>query len=176
MMVTVSGPRVALGPMAGHPFEAFTEYTTVRKRFGFTRRRSLWGRLFRDGAGRERLEYWGTRLHARSGPLMIGIADNVAGKVYAIDGQGRVRNEASYSPMPVTSELEPPPDAEEAEIEGLTCFRMVVPGNVEEAWISLELQHSMLERGHEGDAAFTWRLFDVKLIEPDPHLFKVPPS
>ncbi|HSB15300.1 MAG TPA: hypothetical protein VLE22_12645 [Bryobacteraceae bacterium] len=171
-MSNVYGPRLVTPPVSGHPFCASTEAASEKKTWLGLRRKIFTGVIARDGQGRLRTEFG-----VRGQPLVIGIVDPVSLKAYALDPRRETFFELpECPPQPVLPALQKPPGAETQRIEGLECFRRVIPELIEEAWISSELQHVVLERAVDGGVRFTWRMYDIRLGEPDPALFRIPPT
>ncbi len=78
--------------------------------------------------------------------------------------------------------LEPPenpPDFEPKQIEGFMCRGYLLrasSGNIIEYWYSVELNYLVLVKIPSNEGEFTWRLFNIRLTEPDNSFFTVPPD
>ena len=70
-----------------------------------------------------------------------------------------------------------PPDFEPKQIEGLLCNGYLLRMSQErivEYWYSIDLNQLILVRIQSEEGEFTWRLFKIRLTEPDKSLFIVP--
>ncbi len=165
----VFGPRIVSGLVIAKPFWA--KFETKRQSatwLGFGRR-SFRGLIARDKEGRVRTEFGpGKKI------VGIAIADPVARKLFILDPRRRTYKEFKFEPPPVAGIIPQPTDAEVREVEGVLCFRLSVPGMIEEAWISPDLQHVVAESSLDGGKRFTWRMFEIKVGDPPADLFRVP--
>lgn len=166
-MSDVYGPRIISGVVVDRPFMARVEAALERKTFFGTRRKAFDGEIARDSFGRLRQEY-------RDGGkvVAVSIADSVAKKLYIVDSQNRPTATVSF-PSEASSEFRQPLDADVKRVENMDCFRIAIPGVIEEGWVSPELQHVVLEHSLSDGKRSKWRMYDIRVGEPDPNLFRI---
>jgi hypothetical protein len=175
--VRTHGPRLlAPGFVKGKPFSAQVEEVQQRKLFlGFTANKKMSGEIHRDSSGRIRQDF---RLRMLGTRVLVGyIYDSPKRTLTVLDFQRRI---ASTSPMTVPEVSDPRIEGsgETRVIEGLLCKRIgssVSPsGESFSAWFSEDLYHVVLEEERKRRSSRTWRLVNVRHMEPDDSLFQVP--
>ena|ERR1051325_10699080 len=166
----------------GRPFEAEYEQINVTKVMSGTPLRQVrTGTVHRDGEGRTR-----KLIRQEFVPEMFFIStvifDPVGGFIYTLEEKTRTVSKTSISPAPlvpglIASENEAPPvEIGEREIEGLDCrgYRITREGSTTEYWYSDGLKESLFEKTVSKIEGKVFRLFNIRLADPDAALFSVP--
>jgi hypothetical protein len=190
------GPKASfLQVVKSLPFWAkFEQIHVTTDSRGVSTEKRVSGNICRDSAGRVRREVRAEGKDQESPELVI-IADVTARTATILDVLAKLAVRFT--------EMGPPPGKnanwgwgfsgpwslqgarEERIIEGVVCrkARRVVPpllsagesAETGEVWVSDELKYSVLERVTDPErGAHTWRLFDIRRIEPPSVLFDVP--
>lgn len=165
----VFGPRYRVaGAVLGHPFFARVEATSESNCFLSPTRRHA-GLVARDRDGRFRTEY---------GPagrtVAASIVDTVARRSCILDLGRRTYFEIDGDETRIARNVSPPDGAEQRMLDGILCFRIDIPGLIEEGWFSPQLQHVVFERSRIGGKTYLWRMVEIVIGDPDPRLFLVP--
>ena len=191
------GPRASvLGVIKSVPFEARFDETETQPPLGTASAETITGAVFRDSAGRVRMEFRVSRERQRTYEL-VAISDFGARTAIALDPQARVATRltdmgappggaVSLSGWAFRGPWSVKPGAEEKTIGGVLC-KMATPdiqpgasrtaGSLSgEIWISDEIKYSVLEHVTDARGTHTWRLFDIRRVEPPSSLFVVPPG
>ncbi len=183
-----------LGVVKSLPFGARFEEIQVRKDASSVRSEErVTGAIYRDSAGRVRREL---RVEGKNqeGLELIIIADLAGRTVTALDVAAKVATKFT--------EMGPPPGeiaqwgwgfsgpwsleraGEERVIEGVACKRarrvawprvsVVESAEAGEIWVSDDLKHAVFEHVSDPEREYTWRLYDIRRVEPPSSLFVVP--
>jgi hypothetical protein len=195
MLNNASGQVVTFGPVTlpkalviGEPFSArFSE----RRRVGNGSEALIFdvsGRVYRDSRGRERRETE-VKMPAGEGFTLIAITDFGTGEIYALDPRTHT---AVLERIALASRDEPDaagragpeagvmPDIPYETVEGLRCRTFESdfgrPPTVihVKVWFSDELGQVVREEATGGNMASSWRLSEIRRLEPDSALFSVP--
>jgi hypothetical protein len=161
-------------PVLGRPFEADLEMAVVKAQPGAEPSRvTSSGRVCRDSEGRTRFE-----AQAEAGTQsVVFITDPAHGAAYLINHKDRtVTDLGTHNPSKgsdLFTGVTPPAGS---EIEGLPCvvIRHAADGTSTETWISLDLGEILLEKITGPAEERVKRLYNIKRVEPDPGLFKIP--
>jgi len=161
-------PKPAI--VTGAPYSA----DEVQERAGFS---GSWviGHFFRDSEGRTR-----TELALKPGGWSTRIVDPVAGFAYALDEKNRV----AYRTGIQTTALRRNPEVTAVSLGTQNIYGLPAEGTrttypspdgglTIEAWDSVELKVNLLTTSSNG---FTERLVNLKRMDPDPVLFRLPPD
>jgi hypothetical protein len=190
------GPKASfLAVVKCLPFGArFEEIQVTKDPRGLSTEERVTGAIYRDSAGRVRRELHLQRKNEDDLELTT-IADFAARTVTALDVAAKIATRfTDMGPppgheIPVTGwgyrgpwSLGTAP--EERVIEGVACRKAqpvpwplgspAEPKVVGEIWVSNELKYSVLERVGDPGREYTWRLYDIRRVEPPSSLFVVP--
>jgi uncharacterized protein len=180
------GPQILThGVTSGRPFQArYEQICSKETPDGQLLEETLVGAVFRDKDGRLRKEL---RLPDAPGEgiTLALLADPFNESIYILDPQSRTFVTQRFpvtlrdtSPFAVSKDLSGA-DGEDLgvrELEGLVCHghRDRLNDAVVEFWYSDELMEVVLEKRTTQDEDTTLRLFDIRRVEPDSELFKIP--
>lgn len=196
-----STPVIGWGPKAFYggvvkavPFEArFELFEVTRETSGVSLEERITGAIYRDSAGRVRREYR-TQVSTGEALQLAVIVDLAARTVVAVDIAAKAATRViDFGPPPGNALSDGwgfmGPWSDEAEagqrtIEGVACRKMrpeawplgsaLDPKVAGEIWVSDELKFSVLERVSDSGREHTWRLYDIRRVEPPSSLFVVP--
>lgn len=195
------GPQVSTiphEPIRGKPFEAEFEEMHTKRSTGEVIRR--WGRIARDSEGRRRQDEWfidpeqpSTTRHATL------LWDQVTLTFYGVDPQRKEAKKLEMGPVLQAARAakpapgvgpEPPKPAQpsspvkrevipgEKTIEGVVChgslYSLESGEQTIEQWFSDNIDDVALEITRERDLDIVYKLFKIRLTEPDPALFRLP--
>lgn len=194
------GPRVPLAsnmPIRGRPFSAEYEEVHSRPATGEVVRRH--GTIWRDSAGRmgQEDDLDAERGNPEGGGKVVSILDPDGLIAHVFDSRtkevleldiGRALRGDKRGPTAATCPVVPGPRAETQSnpsrellgtrvIEGFPChgIRMIVGQEEVEDWLSGDLVALLLEVAKSSDFQTTYRLFNIKLGEPETGSFRVVP-
>lgn len=194
---TTFGPLAsALGVIKSVPFRARFDETDIRSPLGEGRAVTVSGAIFRDSAGRVRMEF---RVSREGQPAyeLVTISDFAGRMAIALDPQAKVATRLTEMGPPPSEAVSQSgwafrgpwsvkPGAEKKMIGGVLCematpdIQMVASRSANslsgEIWISDEIKFSVLEHVTDARGTHTWRLSDIRKGEPPSSLFVVPPD
>jgi hypothetical protein len=170
----------------GKPFQAqFEQVVSQKQSDGRTARRTMTGTISRDAEGRRREE---SRVEVMPG-LVANIAQihNPTNNTYCVldlesktasrlvfpSGSKSLEGVLIFSDSPHPSNRE---DLGQQQVEGLPCrgTRLRSGDSVIEYWHWDDLGEVLSEKRVSKDEESTWRLFNIRRVEPDRTLFTVP--
>jgi hypothetical protein len=186
--------------MKGRPFQAEFEETHTKPSTGEVIRR--WGSIARDSEGRRRQENFLIDPEQPSTTRRaIMIWDQVTLTFYGIDPERKEAKKLEMGPILQAARAaatmatpgaasEPPMPAQppspskrevipgEKAIEGVLCHGLLYTlesgEKTIEHWFSGQIDEVVLEITKEKDLEIVYRLFNIRLTEPDPALFRLP--
>ncbi|MBV9761414.1 MAG: hypothetical protein JO340_12685 [Acidobacteriaceae bacterium] len=138
---------------------------------------SVTGRVYRDSAGRSRLD-----IDSGTGQEVQFIDDPATGTFFVIDSSNKSYERDSHEPIDIGwifPNAAPIFTEEHLVILGLDCVRVRLraprgapePGDVGEAWVSKQYGILMKQRSSQD---WNWEITEIQFREPGPGTFDVP--